>query len=125
MSEFRTFFKSDLTPRSTVKAKKDAETLATRKRVYKAVELRDRMCCRACGRKLVKSGGLRLDALQHHHIHEGRKVESTAAIVCLCRRCHDQRHVSRVLHISGNADGVLTFSRDGLTWWARSVAVGA
>ena len=87
-----------------------------RRAVYQAVEARDGMCCRACGRKVVKGGGLRLDALEHHHIHQGRKVESTNAIMCACRECHDARHVTRTLHIEGNADATLTFEQDGRKW---------
>jgi len=45
-------------------------------------------------------------------------VESTAAIVCLCRECHDARHVSRVLHIEGDADQTLLFTEGAAKWWS-------
>lgn len=114
---FVNFFKSPET-RAVLKHKQAKATIATRRTVYRLVEQRDKLTCRACGWKVVKAAGLRLDGLEHHHIHDAgdRKIEATHAICVVCKGCHDERHVTRVLTISGNADKRLRFEKDGRVW---------
>jgi len=105
-------------PRAREKAAKTAATERQRRETYRLVELRDGMKCRACARRVVKTTILSLARLEHHHVRgRGRKdSESTANLVCLCKGCHDDRHVTRSLSVTGNADSTLTFEQDGRVW---------
>ncbi|MCR4375639.1 MAG: hypothetical protein NUW22_12400 [Acidobacteria bacterium] len=94
------------------KTKKAAETVTQRRKVYKSVEVRDKMRCRACGVRVRKTAGLAGNRLEHHHVNgrTGPAAETTRNVCLLCKSCHDERHVKRTLNISGNADGVLAIS---------------
>jgi hypothetical protein len=84
------------------------------------VDLRDAYRCRACGRRIVKTLRVQPDRAEHHHvIPESLSGPTTLENVCLlCLSCHQDRHIKRTLKISGNANGLLTFERDGKTWRA-------
>jgi hypothetical protein len=89
-----------------------------RRETYRVVEQRDQMTCRCCQKRVRKTMELRMDLLEHHHVN-GRDVadaEGSWNVCLLCRGCHDERHVTRTLHISGNADGLLTFERGDERW---------
>jgi heterodisulfide reductase subunit B len=110
--------KHQMTPRATVKDKARKQIVKDRKVAYVLVEGRDAMRCRCCGKPLVRSQEMRLDKLEHHHI-DGRQVaeaETTANICCICRECHDERHVKRTLKIEGSADGRLRMEQGGRVW---------
>jgi hypothetical protein len=97
------------------KARADARTWLD---VCRAVNQRDGFTCRCCGRKCVQTLTVQENRLEHHHVlpkSMGGK-DTTANVAILCLACHDVRHVKRTLHISGNADAVLTFEQNGMTW---------
>ena len=110
--------KSRIETRADRKGAKVRQTEKDRRDVYRLVELRDGMRCRACGQKLRKDLALHPHRLEHHHIRgRGRKdSETTANICCVCLRCHEDRHVKRTLTVTGNADSTLVFTRDNQTW---------
>jgi hypothetical protein len=115
--------KWELEPRATTKDKTKKAIAKQRKDAYLAVEKRDAMRCRCCGKPLVRTLELRLDKLEHHHVN-GRDVadaEGTWNLGCICRECHDERHVTRVLKISGNADGKLRMEKAGRVWFTVPV----
>jgi hypothetical protein len=115
--------KWDLEPRATTKDKAKKRIVKQRKDAYLAVEKRDGMRCRCCGKPLVRTLELRLDKLEHHHVN-GRdcaEPESAKNICCICRECHDERHVTRVLKITGNADGKLRMEKAGRVWFTLPV----
>ena len=105
-----TMFKSDLPKRVRVKNRTVSKARKTRysqnqierRRAYELVDQRDHGVCRYC----TNRGGDR------HHLtfrsHGG--PHTTANLVTLCRSCHDLVHRRR-LHIEGNADETLTFTR--------------
>lgn len=111
-------FKSEMTPRATVKDRKQKAVKKQRRDVYLLVEKRDGMRCRCCGKIVVRSAELRLDRIEHHHVH-GRQIkgaESTWNIAVVCKECHDKRHLTRTLAITGNPDTVLYMEEGGKTW---------
>jgi len=105
--------------RAQEKAKKRTAIEARRASSYRAVELRDRMTCRACGVAVRKTADLDLRRIEHHHVRgRGRKdSEATSNLAVLCKGCHDQRHAERSLSITGNADSTLRFERNGRVWF--------
>ena len=105
--------------RARQKAARRASTTAQRRDVYRLVELRDGMKCRACGIRLLKTVELDLKRVEHHHIRGrgGKDSETTANILCLCLGCHQQRHVERSLSITGNADSTVVFERGERQWF--------
>ena len=110
--------KTSLVTRADKRARHARNVVKQRLAAYRLAEFRDGMRCRACARKLVRTMTVQPNKLEHHHIN-GRQVanaEETKNIVCLCLNCHQDRHVRRTLHISGNADGTLVFARAGHTW---------
>ena len=91
---------------------------AARKAVYRAVSLRDGYSCRACGVRLRQTPSAVPERLEHHHIQPrslGGK-DTTANLLLLCLACHTDRHVTRDLEISGDADGLVLF-RQGVRAW--------
>lgn len=105
--------------RADIRASKARNVQKQRLAAYRLAEFRDGGRCRACGRRTLKILTIHPRRLEHHHI-AGRSVEhaeDTRNIVCLCRECHEDRHVRRTLHISGNADTSLRFERDGRIWF--------
>jgi hypothetical protein len=86
--------------------------------VCRAVNQRDGFTCRCCGRKCVQTLTRVDNRLEHHHVipRSGGRDDRSSNVVSLCAACHDLRHVKRTLHISGNADAVLTFEQNGMTW---------
>lgn len=118
MSEHVTFFKSGLTTRAEQRGKTERETTKQRRSVYLLVEQRDGRRCRACLAIVSKVLTVGPKRLEHHHIlgRGGVKAETSANICVLCKTCHDDRHVKRILKITGNADGLLCFERAGQKW---------
>lgn len=110
--------KSELETRADDRAAKVRRTEADRRATYRLVELRDGMKCRACAIRVVKTLTVQGNRCEHHHIRgRGAKDSETSSNVCLlCLQCHELRHVKRLLHIAGNADGTLKFERDGNVW---------
>ena len=86
--------------------------------VYRQVEQRDRYCCRACGKKLTRGGGL-LTGIHHHHIvlKSAGGQDTTWNLACVCSDCHSERHAYRLL-IQGDADRKLRFERNGVVWFS-------
>lgn len=111
--------KSELTPLATEKHVERKATTRQRRDSYLAVERRDAMLCRCCGKPLVRSTERRLDKLEHHHVYgrEIKEAEHTWNIACICRECHDKRHVTRVLRITGNADRKLWMQEGDKKWF--------
>jgi 5-methylcytosine-specific restriction endonuclease McrA len=125
-----TNFKWDKPTRRDDKAKEERDELAHEREVYKAVDLRDRKRCRACGRKSNPNGVGLLDRAHHHHViyrSAGGPTE-TWNVALICASCHDEEHVKRTLQIEGNADEGLTFWRRDTenVWfiWRREISVG-
>jgi 5-methylcytosine-specific restriction endonuclease McrA len=115
---FATNFKSDSSTRLTDRtAEKRAEDKHWHD-VCRAVDARDGMRCRACGRKVVRTLARQVDRLEHHHVIPrslgGQDEAKNVANICL--ECHDDRHVTRTLEIRGNANSKLTFKQNGKTW---------
>jgi hypothetical protein len=110
--------------RAAMTSRHDAKTAKARKKVqdrrnaYWLVDMRDKGCCRACGKVTMSAHPDRTKRREHHHIkgRQIRQAETTSNICLLCCDCHDLRHVKRTLIITGNADGLLTFELDGKTW---------
>jgi hypothetical protein len=86
--------------------------------VKRIVDTRDSGRCRACGRRTRACMEIVADRREHHHVRPRRKgrLDETSEVAILCKSCHDDRHVTRTLHITGNADATLTFEKDGRTW---------
>ena len=101
------------------RTEKRARVSRQRDETYRLVELRDGMRCRCCARRVVKTTALDRARLEHHHIRgRGRKDSETTANICvLCLECHEARHLTRTLTITGNADSTLTFSREERNPW--------
>jgi len=82
------------------------------------VDDRDLMRCRCCSRKVTRTIRVQGNRLERHHVrprsHGGKDTRENVAL--LCKNCHDERHVTRELHITGNAEGILTFEKDGKVW---------
>jgi len=113
--------KADMKPLATEKEESRKQTAKDRRIAYVLVEKRDAMLCRCCGKPLVRTLERRLDKLEHHHI-DGRDVgdaETTRNIVCVCRECHDERHVTRQLSISGDGDGKLRMQKGARVWFTK------
>jgi len=73
------------------------------------VTTRDGGCCRACGRKTTQTLAAVPERAEHHHVvpRSIGGAESEQNICLLCKSCHDERHVTRRLHIFGNAERTL------------------
>lgn len=114
----QTFFKSDTPTRLNEKASKAKADDKHWREVCRVVDVRDGRYCRCCQRKVVKVLAAQPDRLEHHHVVPrslgGEDTPANVAVVCL--ECHQRRHVTRELSITGNANGLLTFERKGLTW---------
>jgi hypothetical protein len=115
--------KWELEPRATTKDKARKTVKRERNASYIAIEKRDAMRCRCCGKPLVRTLELRLDKLEHHHVNgrDCEDAESTKNLVCVCRECHDERHKTRVLKISGDANQRLRMEKGGRVWFTRPV----
>lgn len=113
-------------PRSTVKDQKKKATEKQRRDSYLLIEKRDGMRCRCCGKLLVRTLELRLDKLEHHHVN-GRDVkdaEGTWNLACVCRECHDKRHVTRTLQIKGDANAAIRMKEGKKTWTTKPIKGG-
>jgi hypothetical protein len=88
-----------------------------------AVDKRDKMRCRACGCKCLVTMALVGKRLERHHIIlRSQGGEDTATnVLSLCKLCHDARHVTHDLDISGDANGVAVFERAGRIWESEMV----
>ena len=99
-----TFFKSQMTGLGESRDAKRQAIESEWVRVKRAVRERDKYCCRACGER----------GSDPHHIKPRSlgRVDSTANVCCLCRRCHDEIKLRR-LFVTGNADRRLKIARYG------------
>jgi hypothetical protein len=101
--------RQELETRHDSKLKDQRKTEQKRREAYKLADIRDGRCCRACGTKHTQ---------EHHHIRgrQIRNAEDSGNVMCICKSCHDRRHVKRTLVITGNADQQLCFELDGRVW---------
>lgn len=113
-----TNFKSDRKTRLDDKAADKRQAAAHWQDLCRTVDTRDRLQCRACKRKLIKTLTARPDRLERHHVIPlslgGENAKRNIALLCL--QCHTARHVTRTLNISGNADKLLRFEQGGKVW---------
>ncbi len=115
--------KWEMEPRAVTKDKRKKAVVKQRRDSYIAIEHRDAMLCRCCGKKVVRTLELRLDRLEHHHVN-GRDVpdaEGTWNLACVCKECHDERHLKRTLRIAGDADGFLRMKQGDKAWLSKPV----
>lgn len=105
--------KSEEPTRHDVRRAQEREEAANERAVFKAVSVRDGYACRACGRSCDPQAKSMLEKAHHHHIvyRSALGPDTTANVCLLCAGCHDEEHVKRTLHVEGNADVGLTFSR--------------
>lgn len=105
-------------PRARERDQKDRDADRKWYDVCRQVERRDGFRCRCCKGKVVKTMRRQGDRMEHHHVIPrslgGPDEVWNIAITCLT--CHDDRHVTRRLHITGNADEQLVFEKDGVEW---------
>lgn len=84
------------------------------------MDARDSFRCRACRRLCRRTLALVADRWERHHIVSRSRVgrDTPENVMGCCRRCQDLIHVTRELHVEGNANviGGLTFEQDGRTW---------
>lgn len=117
----QTFFKSDMPTRAEGRTA-SAKAIETARRVaYREAEQRDGLSCRVCGRKVRKGLTLGVDRLEHHHIN-GRgtiEYETSGNVAITCKGCHDDRHVRRTLHLSGDANGRLRCEHGSRIWFSE------
>ena len=101
--------------RATLRKRAKAAKLHHYLQTCKAVDKRDRCCCRVCGRYLSGQGFL--GNVHHHHVQYRSRggTDDSRNICCLCSICHNQVH-NGLLTIKGNADLKLTFNKDGHEW---------
>lgn len=112
------FFKSNMGPtRAEAKSARVEDIEAARRKAYRAVDKRDGLICRVCERQM-QTKVLGVDLAEHHHIagRGGIEHETSTNIARICRGCHDDRHVKRILHISGDANKTLRCERGKAVW---------
>lgn len=110
--------------RSAMKSRLDEQRDADReegrawRELCRFVNERDGYRCRCCQRHVVFSLKRQDARAEHHHVIPlslgGPDTQQNVALICL--KCHEDRHVKRTLHITGNANKKLTFEQDGKTW---------
>lgn len=90
---------------SKAKAAKNRRKAVRYRQVCRAVDARDGMACRVCGRLCVTNG-------HHHHlVFRSRGGQDTAAnVILICASCHDDIHAHR-LTVTGNGNGGLHIER--------------
>ena len=106
-------------PRASEKAENKKKALAHKLAVYRHVDVRDGYKCRATGKRVDPRASSMLDKGHHHEIRFrslGGKIE-TSNVVLLSAEAHADVHAGRLI-ITGDANGVLTFERDGKVWTA-------
>lgn len=127
----QTNFKHELPSRFDVKkAKADADEKHERD-VYGLVDIRDRRCCRVCGKKADPTAVGVLQRAHHHHViyRSAGGPTDTWNVCLLCAKCHNAEHKHRI-RIEGNADEGLTLWKpegdylDVWYMWKREIAVG-
>ena len=93
------------TPRAKAKAAAKRRQAKADRAVYAAVTARDGGVCRGCGTPDWMGTHER-----HHIVYRSRGGKTTRSnVALLCLACHADVHAGR-LRISGDADGVLTFT---------------
>lgn len=115
-----TNFKWDKPTRTDAKIAKEAAEDAQWRACKKAVDLRDRRQCRACGKKTDPEAiGLTKKGHRHHieyRSHMGLDVPEN--VITLCSVCHDAVHVKRTMRVEGNAsEGVIFWKKDDDGAW--------
>jgi len=126
----RTFFKHEMGTRMADQRAAALRAEVHRRAVYGTVNRRDGYQCRACGTHCNPRAYSLLRKAHHHHIVYQSQLgdDSTENVCLLCCRCHSDEHVSKTLHVEGNADVALTFTRmrvDTGEWyvWRREIRV--
>lgn len=106
------------TPRARQRDKDDRAADRKWFDVCRLVELRDGFRCRCCKGKVVKTIRVQGDRMEHHHVIPKSLggPDEVWNVAILCKNCHDDRHVTRELHITGRADQTLTFEKNGKVW---------
>lgn len=99
---------------SRYERKRDAKAAAESQwtKLCRVVDHRDRLTCRACGRRCRPDAPSLLDRGERHHIiyRSAGGQDSSDNVVLICMGCHNDEHKHR-LRIEGNADVALTFHR--------------
>lgn len=113
-----TNFKADQPTRLARKTLKINHTDEQWRHVCRIVDKRDDYRCRACGRRVVQTLAVQHNRLERHHvIPRSLSGENRTSNVCLlCLDCHTDRHVTRTLTITGNANQRLSFEQGGKRW---------
>lgn len=116
-----TFFKSERSTRAEGRSARAKAIETAQKAAYRLVDARDGLICRVCGRRVKKTLTLAVDRLEHHHVNGRGRIEDEAPenICVVCKGCHDDRHVKRTLHLSGNANKRLRCEQDGKVWFSE------
>lgn len=88
------------------RAERTATRRQTRRDVYRAVDTRDGQRCRVCrARCSTTAMDMTLRAERHHIVPRSLGGQDTTGnLVTLCKSCHDERHTSGRLQLSGDAD---------------------
>ncbi len=121
--------KWEMKTRVDVKADAELATDAAWKAVCRVVDVRDKRCCRRCGKRSDPNAtGLLSRGHRHHIVYRSAGGQDVSEnLVTLCAACHNAEHKHR-LRIDGNADEALTFwGRDANDEWfitAREQSVG-
>lgn len=105
-------------PRAKTRDTNDREADRNWRDVCRKVERRDGHLCRCCRCALTKTIRLQGDRMEHHHVIPKSRggADTIENVAVICKNCHDERHVTRVLHITGNAEYELEFEKGGKTW---------
>ena len=88
------------------------EAVATERMRREACYIRDKGCCRACGRDLFLIGGPPTTLAHCHHLQYKSAGGSDELVnrCILCPLCHDAEHAS-LLSIEGDPSDTLTFTK--------------
>lgn len=99
--------------RLEVKESREADTDKAWEECKRTVDKRDRMRCRCCGRKVVKTIELQGNRAEHHHIVRRKKepklLTDARNVMLLCLECH-QKVTRHKLHIVGKASSLFEFN---------------
>lgn len=113
-----TNFKSDQPTRLARKTLKITHADQHWRQVCRAVDTRDGLICRACRCRLVKTLTVQPNRCEKHHVipRSLQGPDETCNVANLCLSCHEARHVTRTLTITGNANQRLSFEQGGKRW---------
>jgi 5-methylcytosine-specific restriction endonuclease McrA len=92
--------------RREARAERNAAIETEWRRVCRAVDARDGKRCRVCERMCSPNAMDMLLRAERHHLlpRSLGGQDTTANLLTVCPKCHDDRHVHGTLRLSGNAD---------------------